>query len=216
MKTFIQLQNTQATALPPELRDDDVRYTDSLVTHFLHEFTAPGAVVFDPFAGFGTTLRVAEALGRAGWGLELDAARVAYSRSGLQHPERLLHGDARQIATYDLPAFDFCLTSPPYMNQADQENPLTAYRTAGRGYAAYLTDIQAIYHQIAARLNPGSHAVIEVANLHSAGGITPLAWDIARAVGEVLPFQGEIIIGWDHYGYGYDHSYALVFRKPGP
>ncbi|MDQ2809910.1 MAG: site-specific DNA-methyltransferase [Chloroflexota bacterium] len=216
MKTFLQLQNTHATDLPAALRDDDVRYPDSLVTHFLHEFTAPGAVVFDPFAGFGTTLRVAEDLGRAGWGLEWDAARVAYSRAQLQHPQRLLHGDARQLATYDLPTFDFCMTSPPYMNQGDRENPFTAYSTAGQGYAAYLADIQAIYGQIAARLQPSGHAVIEVANLRGTHGVTPLAWDVARAVGAVLPFQGEVVIGWDHYGYGYDHSYALVFRKPGP
>ena len=214
MKTFIQLLNTQATALPPKLGEDDVRYPDSLVAHFLHEFTTPGAVVFDPFAGFGTTLRVAETLGRVGWGLEWDAARVAYSRAQLRSPTRLIQGDARRLATYDLPLCDFCLTSPPYMNQMDREDPFTAYSTPGAGYTAYLSDLQAIYAQVAARLKPGARAVIEVANLKNAHGVTTLAWDVGRAVAAVLPFEGEIIIGWDHYGYGYDHSYCLVFRKP--
>jgi hypothetical protein len=30
----------------------------------------------------------------------------------------------------------------------------------------------------------------------------------------VLTFEGEIIIAWEHYyGYGYDHSYALIFSR---
>lgn len=59
---------------------------------------------------------------------------------------------------------------------------------------------------------------MEVANLRDAGGrgpVTPLAWDVARAVGEVLRFEGEVVVEWEPtYGYGYDHSYCLVFSAP--
>jgi hypothetical protein len=48
--------------LPPQFRNDDVRFSEQLVEHFLQHFTQVGDVVFDPFAGFGTTLLVAEAL----------------------------------------------------------------------------------------------------------------------------------------------------------
>ena len=37
----------------------------------------------------------------------------------------------------------------------------------------------------------------------------------ASAVAGVLEFEGEVVVGWDHYNYGYDHSYCLVFRRPG-
>jgi hypothetical protein len=63
-------------------------------------------------------------------------------------------------------------------------------------------------------LKPGARAVLEVSNLKNDDRITMLAWDVARAVSNVLVFEGEVVIGWDHYGYGYDHSYCLVFRKP--
>ena len=56
--------------------------------------------------------------------------------------------------------------------------------------------------------------MIEVANLKRDGRVTTLAWDLARVVADVLVFEGEVVVGWDHYGYGYDHSYCLVFRRP--
>ena len=47
-----------------------------------------------------------------------------------------------------------------------------------------------------------------------------------EAISQILKFEGEIIICWDHresgeslyngagtYGYGYDHSYCLVYRN---
>ena len=46
-------------------------------------------------------------------------------------------------------------------------------------------------------------------------GLTTLAWDIAKAVSQVLRFEGEIVVGWNTCGFGYDHSYCLVFAKPG-
>jgi len=37
-----------------------------------------------------------------------------------------------------------------------------------------------------------------------------------RRVGQVLVFEGEMVIEWkSHDGYGYDHSYALVFSWDG-
>lgn len=38
----------------------------------VERFTVPGAVVVDPFAGSGTTLRAALALGRVAWGSDID------------------------------------------------------------------------------------------------------------------------------------------------
>jgi hypothetical protein len=63
------------------------------------------------------------------------------------------------------------------------------------------------------RLKPGGTAVIEAANIKRNGRLTTLAWDIARVVSEVLHFEGEVVIAWDCYGYGYDHSYCLVFTR---
>ncbi len=45
------------------------------------------------------------------------------------------------------------------------------------------------------------------------GFVTTLAWDVAKSVSEVLLFEGEIIVNWDSYGAGYDHSYCLIYSK---
>jgi len=214
-KTYLRLRNEQHEALPSHFAPDDVRYSPELVRTFLAEYTQVGDQVFDPFAGFGTTLRVAEEMGRRASGIEYDLERCLYSRSHLRHPETLLHGDARRLATYPLPRIDFTLTSPPYMNRDDQEDPLTAYQEAGRGYDAYLTDIQEIYRQIGLLMTDTAVAVVEVANLKKLGTVTPLAWDIARTISQVLHFEGEVVIEWEPtYSYGYDHSYCLLFTRP--
>jgi tRNA G10 N-methylase Trm11 len=215
MRTFLQLANTNGRVLPSRFRDDDVRYADSLVAHFIEEWTSPGDVVFDPFAGFGTTLLVAESLGRVPVGLEYDPDRVAYIAGELQDPQAIKRGDARQLSHYNLPPFDLCITSPPYMQKGDPEDPLAAYTEQGNGYAAYLDGLRDIYFQVARLMKPAAHVIIEAANLKGDAGVTTLAWDIARSVSEVLRFEGEIVVGWDRYGSGYDHSYCLVFTHLG-
>lgn len=93
-------------------------------------------------------------------------------------------------------------------------NPFTAYSTPGRGYETYLQDMQDVYRQLAAILTDEALAVAEVANLKGESGLTTLAWDVAQVVGKVMRFEGEVGVCWDPtYGYGYDHSYCLLFRR---
>jgi DNA modification methylase len=214
MRTFLRLKNRQSRKLPAEFQHEDLRYSEDFVETFVRRFTHPGDVVLDPFAGYGTTLIVAEAMGRAAYGIEIDPRRVRYLRSQLQHPERLFQGSARDIATFDLPAIDFSIAAPPFMARDDAENPLIDPKSSGQSYEDYLHDLEQTYCQIARVLKPGARAVLEVANLKEPSGITMLAWDVGRAISRVLMFEGEIVIGWDTYHYGYDHSYCLVFRKP--
>ena len=212
MRTYIQLRQGNQEALPAALKHDDVRYPDELVRFFLNEFTVPGQVVFDPFAGFGTTLLIADQMGRQGFGLEFDKDRCAYAQSKIANPDNLIHGDARQLSKFSWPPIDFSITSPPFMNKFDhRQNPLTGYSTQDADYAQYLRELQAIYRQLATLIKPAARVVVEASNLKTGGGVTPLAWDIARVVGEVLQFDGEIVACWDTYGYGYDHSYCLLF-----
>ncbi|HEY9790669.1 MAG TPA: DNA methyltransferase [Candidatus Obscuribacterales bacterium] len=216
MKTFISLKNEKKRILPEQFRHDDVRYCDALVEHFLQEFTQSGDKVLDPFMGYGTTVVVAEQMARSGFGVEYDEARCRYVQSLLRHPERAIHGDSTRLLELDLPdLFDFSITSPPYMGKHHKENPFTAYTTEFSGYDEYLEQIKGIYAQIAKKLKPEARAVVEVANLkHEDGSLTTLAWDIGEVISKVLKFEGEVIVTWeDGYGYGYDHSYCLMFNS---
>ncbi|HMO94815.1 MAG TPA: DNA methyltransferase [Tepidiformaceae bacterium] len=213
MRTFIRLKNRPVGRLPDALHPHDVRYADDLVATFLQEYTKPGDLVFDPFAGFGTTLIVAEALGRRASGIEFDLARVEYIRTRLREKAAIIHGDSRELARYPLPAADFLMTSPPFMARGDAEDPLQSYGAPGEGYDAYLAGMERIAAQLPGILKPGARAVFEVSNLKQPEGVTTLAWDIAQLVARHLAFEGEVVIGWDRYGYGYDHSYCTVFRR---
>jgi SAM-dependent methyltransferase len=211
MRTYLSLDLAHPEELPDAFKDDDVRYPESLVEHFMQEYTQPGDTVLDPFAGYGTTLLVAERLGRVPFGVELDEAKVSYARSRLTRPERLIQGDSRALAAIALPTIDFSMTSPPYMNKDDWVDPFTGYQTQGKGYAAYLHDIRNIYGQLRKQMKPAGTIVLEIANLKLGGQVTTLAWDVAREVSKVLHFEGEVVVCWDKYGYGYDHSYCLVY-----
>ncbi len=212
MTTFLSLAYRVSHELPKEFHGDDIRYSETLVEHFLEEFTEAGDYVLDPFAGFGTTLVVAERMGRIPFGVEIDRSRVEYARSLLSSPERMIHGDSRHLSRLDLPKFSFSLTSPPYMTKSDHpQDPLTGYASDGTGYADYLLGLREIYEQLKIFLLPAASVVLEVSNIKSDREITPLAWDIATELSTVFSFRGEVVIGWDTPSYEYDHSYCLVF-----
>ncbi len=203
------------TALPAPFGEDDVRYSEGLVRFFIERLTDRGDAVFDPFAGFGTTLVVAESLGREAFGVELDPDRAAYIRSRVRAPDRLFTADARELDDLTIPPIRLAITSPPYSSPGDPEEALSAYRHRNPGYDRYLADLQRVCRAVGSLLTPDGWLVIEAANLRRPDRVATLAWDIARAVGEVLPFAGEIAVRWEPtYGYGYDHSYCLLFSPP--
>lgn len=211
MKTYLHLELSHPQALPPAFQDDDVRYPESLVEHFLREYTQAGDTVLDPFAGYGTTLIVAERMGRVPFGVEINAEKAGYVRSKLARPENLIQGDARLLAEMGLPAIDFSMTSPPYTSMDDQDDPFSDYRSKSRGYAAYLRDMRNVYAQLRSKMKPAGIVVLEIANIKRNGRVTLLAWDVAQEISQVLRFEGEVVVCWDQYGYGYDHSYCLVY-----
>ena len=212
-QTWLQLPRGNKHILPPRFSHENVRCADSLVENCINEFTEKGQIVFDPFAGYGTTLLLAEEMGRVGYGIEFSKAKAKYVQGLLEHPEQLIHGDSRNFKDYDLPLIDLCLTSPPYTNELDDENPFVDYRKKGFDYPAYLQELGHIFSQVARKLKPNGHVVIEASNLKKEGHVTTLAWDIAREVSRIFHFKGETVICWDEYGYGYNHSYCLVFSK---
>jgi DNA modification methylase len=213
VQTWLQLPRGNKTELPSRFRHEDVRASDNMLAFWINKFTGPGQVVFDPFAGFGTALLVAEELGRIGYGIEYSKPKADYIHAMLAHPERLIHGDSRNLGEYEIPPIDLCLTSPPYTNESDTENPFVDYRQKGFDYSSYLQEMYRIFSQVEQKMQPSGRLVIEASNLKKNGQVTTLAWDIAHEVSKIFHFEGETIICWDKYGYGYNHSYCLIFSK---
>jgi SAM-dependent methyltransferase len=224
MQTFRRLVHEYEFDLPDRF-DGDPRTPASYVEHFLSEFTAEGDVVLDPFAGFGTTLRVAERMGREAYGVEYDAEVASVAREHVEHPDRVFQGDALDATSYsDLPRVDCCFTSPPFMVEEMPEDPLTNYTESGRPYDEYIADLGRVFDHVDDRLASGGHLLVDVSNMKFDGRVTTLAWDVADVARERFRFDGEVVVTWtadesgrDHgegtYGYGYDHSYCLVFQQ---
>jgi hypothetical protein len=189
---------------------DDVCFSPDLVAAFIEACTAPGDLIFDPFAGFGTTLRTAEQMGRRAIGFEIDESRVTFARRDLTDPTWMRHVDVRHADWSKVPPFQLSITSPPYMTkQGHEQNPLSGYRTLDGNYARYLTDLQDIYGGVAGRAAaPDARLVVNVANLHG----TRLAWGVGNALAEVLTFEREIVIDWDRPQDWFTQDYCLVFQ----
>lgn len=86
-----------------------VSFADAVI----HEFTAPGDVVLDPFAGRGTSIFSASVQGRVGVGIELNPVGWAYARMKLSPAPR----EAVEERIYELG------TRTEYYCHADDELP---------------------------------------------------------------------------------------------
>jgi DNA modification methylase len=201
-----------------------VNHGDFLPELFIDHFTKPGDTVFDPFAGFGTYLLVAEKMGRIPFGIELDEERYEFTRSKLSMKENIIHGDSRRLDEFTLPRIDLVYTSPIFMLRDETKNPLAAWKEDGT-YQVYLDQLQDIFRKLREFLNPGARVVVEIFNYTATDErpMTLLAWDITIAISEVLRFDKEIIACWHGVNedgtsevretFGYDHHYCLVFVK---
>lgn len=214
MKSWIQLWNADLVKDRFSEAEEDVHFTEGLVKTFIEEFTSPGQVVLDPFAGYGTALVVAERMGRRAVGVELLKDRAELIRGRLSTSAEVINADSRELLTHVPGPVDLCFTSPPYMTIVNHpENPLNAYETLDGDYRTYLGELSDIFRQVGELLRPGSHLVVNVCNMRDDGIVTPLAWDLARAVSRHLVFQREIFVCWDEQPEWLIGDYCLIFQR---
>ena len=221
MNTFLIFNKKKSREIPEKFRDDDNRTDEGVVEYFINKFTKPGDTILDCFAGLGTTLFIAEEMGRVPYGIELDEERFLYVKESIQSKENLFLGNSLNLSDFNLPQFDFSFSSPIFMGDHETKNPLDGYKSSG-DYSQYLQDIRKIYENVKRKMKPNSFVIIEVANFRNKGKVTTLAWDIAKEVSKIMHFVGEIIINWDLpkkdtekglFGGEYDHHYCLIFRN---
>ena len=219
MVTTLRFTKDNMKPLPFPYSEDDVRLPIEVAEHFIKEYTSSGDTVFDPFAGFGTTVAAAESLGRKGVGMELLPSRVEYMRHFLTSG-RVFHGDARLLDGAKLPEFDFCFTSPPVIDMHRKEGyPFHGYRKESENsYEDYLADLRSVFflmwdHEF---ISPNGKIAVEIPNVSSKGGFTPLASDAAAELAKIYKLEKEYEIIWEGtrpYGFGQDSSYVYVFRQ---
>ena len=210
------LRAADIAAERPEGTEDDIHFTDALASSVIAHTTKPGDLVLDPFAGYGTTVAVAERMGRRGIGIELVPEHLEIARRRTGGTGTLILGDARELSHHVNAPVDLVLTSPPYMAGANHpQNPLTGYATDDGDYAVYLGELSAIFAQAAALLRPGGQIVVNVANVVATdGSVTPLATDLASVIDQHVPLLGITTLQWDEPPAGLDGDCLLWFARP--
>lgn len=202
--------------------EEDVHFTRHLARTVIEALSAPGDVVLDPFAGFGTALEVAHELGRTAVGLELLPERVEMIRARVPGAH-VVEGDARGVdalvASGALPlgpgSVALVLTSPPWMTANDHPaNPLTAYETDDGDYRTYLDALTDVVRSLRPLLRPGAHVVLDVADIEHDGTVTTLIDDAAAAVSTALPLVGTVPVLWDTLPEDLVAEQLLVLRAP--
>jgi len=196
----------------------DIQFTNALPEMFIKEYTKKGDVVFDPFAGFGTTLFAASKLGRVGVGIEYDKKRADYIKKNLKLPSKIIHGSSLNLSSFKLPKIDLVFTSPPYMRYFDKENPLSNYTKSG-GYKDYLSGINKICAQLKKILKKNGYVIFEVSNTFDKDHpITPLAWEVGKVISKHFYFERDFIFCFKNAKirstFANDkHSYCLLFKN---
>ena len=177
---------------------NDEHFPASLAAFVIQKYSEPGDRVLDPFAGSGTTLAVAQRLGRQAVGVELLADRVTTARARVTDPSWIFHGSALHLGQLTLGTFELCLTSPPYMNAVDhRQNPLTGYQTLDGDYRRYIDQMGRVFASIADHLTTTGTLVLSVANIQTGKTLTPLADDLVAAAKRFFTVKEMIPLTWD-------------------
>lgn len=188
---------------------EDVHFSRALVAAVLQDLTRPGDRVLDPFAGFGTTLQVAEAMHRTAVGVELLPERCAAAAAAAP-ASLVVRGDARRLSRLVDGPFALILTSPPYMAVDDgPEDPLSGY-TGATSYRRYLAELRGVLAACLELLTPSGHLVVNVANIDTGAAFTPLAWDVGRLLNEVGRLTQDVFVCWDRSWHDLAGDYLLV------
>ncbi len=173
-----------------------------------------------------------------------ERAALGVAVDGLQ--AEVIEGDAADIqqhaAEYGIPPVDYVITSPPYWDMLRARGAETQRKRRSAGdldvhysdhpedlgniadYAAFLERLCSIYEALQPLLRRRAYLTIIVKNVKKGGVIYPLAWDLARRLGQTYTLKDEKIWLQDNqrlapYGYGNAwvsntfHHYCLQFRN---
>jgi DNA modification methylase len=217
MEPWITLTRRELDDERPAGVSEDVHFPERLAERVIGAFSAPGDLVLDPFAGFGTTAAVALRMGRRAIAVELLPERADRIRRRVRGAGNVITGDARDLSRLVREPVDLCFTSPPYMTRSRHpQNPLTGYRTLDGSYPRYLDEIESVFRAVATLLRPGGHVVINAATTVSEDGLTPLAEDVGDRVSRYLRRHGTLAIAWDATLPGVLDDRCLVFEQDHP
>lgn len=217
-------------------------YSPTMVSEFIKYFTKEGDNVIDPFAGIGSTLVACKRTGRNGFGIELNPKYYKIIKERVPEFEKnIFNDDCRNIDKLNLPEINYSISSPPYWDVLNRSTDGFKKNREKKGldfkyseslkdlgnisdYNEFLEEVCSVYLKLYDKLAKGAYITIIVKNVKKGGKMYPLAWDMARILGEKYVLKDEKIwiqdkIGLSPYGYPNSwasnilHHYCLILRK---
>lgn len=239
-------------ALPSDLKEErslkldaeehPATYSPTMVSEFIKYFTKEGDNVIDPFSGIGSTLVACKRTGRNGFGIELNPKYYEIIKERVPEFEKnIFNDDCRNIDKLNLPEINYSISSPPYWDVLNRSTDGFKKQREEKGldfkyseslkdlgnisdYNEFLEEVCSVYLKLYDKLAKGAYITIIVKNIKKGGRMYPLAWDMARILGEKYVLKDEKIwiqdkIGLSPYGYPNSwasnilHHYCLILRK---
>lgn len=197
----------------PPFTGNEIKFPESLVRHLLKKHTKKGGNVFDPFAGLGTTLFVAEEIGRIPFGIEANEQQQQWIAGQLENWTHLVCDDAANLQKYNFPKMDLILTSPPYMPRHHKWNPLYGGDPKYAGYDKYLRRIKFIFSKFLTIMKKNTPLIVQVDNLQHGKIFTPLIHDIVHLLNRDFIQTDETIVKWKNAKPDYPFTTLLIFKK---
>ena len=212
-------------------------FPQMLVERLIETFLPPeGDLVFDPFAGSGSTVVTAQRMGKRGIGLELspEYATLANTRlasGGREPPEETFestvhHASATELLSLVAPeSVDLCITSPPYWNILNQRRTADYKSVRHYGnldgdlgtienYEAFLESLAAVFADVLVALKPGAYCCVTVMDLRKKNRFFPFHSDLASRLVKIGYEYDDLII-WNRqaeYNNLRPLGYPSVFR----
>lgn len=229
------------------------KFPETLAQEFVEFFTKRGMTVLDPMVGTGSTLIACLRSGRNGYGVELNHKYADLARQEIEQERvnaspaarslklEVVEADARKLSELNLPQMDYCLCSPPYWDMLRMKGAETQRHRKTRGldvayseepadlgnisdYDEFLAALVSIFRGVFDLLRDKAYLTVIVKNVKKKGKVYPLAWDLARELGNMYTLKDERVWCQDNvrlapFGLGNawvsntHHHYCLNFRK---
>lgn len=189
---------------------------------FIREFSTAGAVVLDPFSGFGSTLIAAHLEGRRAVGIEIEENRHKISCARLEKlgidTATLLKGDCKRLVC-NIDPVDLILTNIPYFGCSFKSSDSSQIYSSCH-YSEYLYQLRGCLKQFRCALKPSAYIVCMAQNIHIEQQFIPQAWDLAKLMAEQFQFIEERVIVYDKAIVNSNkkpsnraHEYALIAQN---